>query len=374
MGEFWKQQSLGLAPLFSLGIFSPGALCPIRPSVSFATLPPQLSIWSCASFVLALAVLACAWIHPPRAADGGGRIPARHLRDPEAPPHADGPRAMPASPGALSAPLVETAFLFGPLLALAIASAVWAPAYVLGRSDAIAFPGFALLLGRGLSRLPRVAAWAAIVLWTAISLAALAPTYAGTPADSAGHSPFAGWQAKGGDRRLAQLMVARGLKPADWLIHTHLTAPSLEYYLQRVGAAHRRAHFPPSAGASPAATEVATLDSLGRYEQQALELRARIVQDMPEEGAVWILALAAETGPDARGAALAATPNDLAYPTSLLLYYLTGLKAQPVVARYRQDWVSGDRLLLRVPREAWVPPESLPPVEVAAPEAEAAGP
>jgi hypothetical protein len=55
----------------------------------------------------------------------------------------------------------------------------------------------------------------------------------------------------------------------------------------------------------------------------------------------------------------------VAYPANVLLSALAGLRDVPVELEYRQDWVSGERLLLRVDRDSWVPVDSIPRVEAA---------
>jgi hypothetical protein len=63
------------------------------------------------------------------------------------------------------------------------------------------------------------------------------------------------------------------------------------------------------------------------------------------------------------GTATLATPQDaLAYPGSVLVYALVGAGEVSVRRIYRQDWVGGTRLLLRIPRSAWALAESLPPL------------
>ncbi len=376
MGEFWKRHPLPLAPLFSLGVFSPGGRCPLPPSVSFAVLHRAYAFWSCLSFALgvSLLVLAIAPAFSPRTPK-----PSRdHDPGRNAPDGSGQSDSQPASPDqkrvlalVLSPAAIETAFLALPLLALLAASMLFRPAYVLGRSDAIAFPAFALLMGRGLARLPRAAAGAAVVFWLLVSLAALSPTYGWAGQSGGVRHGLAGWQAKGNDRRLAEDLVRQGFAAGDRVIHTYLTAPSLEYYLDHAGIAHGKAWFPAEAGAAPAATALASFDSLRAHERQAIALRRMVERDLPHEGSVWILALASgdessrvNEDPGARTLTL----DDLAYPQNLLLFYFSGTAPQPAALRYTQDWISGRRLVVRVPKQAFVPLESLPPVEAGSPE------
>jgi hypothetical protein len=219
------------------------------------------------------------------------------------------------------------------------------------RTDAIAFAPFALWLGRGLGRAPRGAAWAALAFWALVSLGSLAPGYGIGPPG----------RAKGADREVARAIVRGGLRPGDWVVHSYLTAPSIEYYLERAGAAHGVAYYPPDAGWNPAAVRATPADSLDAYVRQAHALRGRLESGMPADGSVWVLALTEDAG--AR-TSTELTAGDLAYPTSILVYLLVGNRSLVPVARYRQDWVGGDRALLRLARADWVAPESLGPVRL----------
>jgi hypothetical protein len=339
MGGYWERHPLALAPLMSLGAFVPGPAGSGELQVPLAALTGRLAIWRWLSGGIALVCLA-ALVWPRRRGHTG-------VTD-AAPAHAS--RAV----------AIEAAFLFAPLIALTLASALWRPTYVLARTDAIAFPAFALLAGRALARLR--GGWRAVcvVLWLAISIAALGPSY--------GLGPRA--RAKGVDREVATRIAASGLHPGDFVVHTFLTAPTSDYYLRRLQCPHRTAWFPAIAGLNPTGTCETPLDSLRAYEIQARRLRARMERDMPADGAVYLFVLVDQASASARRADDRSAPlsaQDLPYPTSLMLFYLVGETPQPVIARYRQDWVGGDRAILRVPRSAWVPLESLPPVLAAGP-------
>jgi hypothetical protein len=339
MGGYWEGHALALAPLMSLGTFVPGPVAGGELQVPFAALSGKLAAWRWLSGGVALVCLAAlAWPH--RRGQAGVSDPAP----------ADASRSV----------AIEAAFLFVPLIALALASALWHPTYVLARTDAIAFPAFALLAGRGLARLRK--GWRAVCLvpWLAVSIAALGPTY--------GLGPRA--RAKGTDREVATRVAASGLQPDDFVVHTFLTAPTSDYYLRRLQRPHHAAWFPAAAGFNPAGTHETSLDSLRAYEEQARRLRARMERDMPADGVAYLFVLvdqASASAPRADGRAARLAAGDLAYPTDLMLFYLVGESPQPVIARYRQDWVGGDRAILRVPRSAWVPLESLPPVLAAGP-------
>jgi hypothetical protein len=47
----------------------------------------------------------------------------------------------------------------------------------------------------------------------------------------------------------------------------------------------------------------------------------------------------------------------------VLVSVLAGLKPTEIAWEYRQDWVSGDRVVLRIPRSSWVPLDSIPRLE-----------
>jgi hypothetical protein len=335
MGVYWERHPLALAPLLSLGMFVPGPAVGGEVQVSFAALTGRLAAWRWLSGGIALVCLAAlVWPRGRGAAGSAGAAGA---------PHAS--RAV----------AIEAAFLFAPLIALTLASALWRPTYVLARTDAIAFPAFALLAGRGLARLR--GGWRAVCLglWLAISVAALGPSY--------GLGPRV--RAKGADREVAARVAASGLRPSDFIVHTFLTAPTSDYYLHRLRRPHREVWFPSIAGLNPANTFDTPLDSLRGYEDQARGLRARMERELPAGGAAYLFVLVDPASSPARrtgNAPAEISASDLAYPTSLMLFYLVGVAPQPVVARYRQDWVGGDRAVLRVPRAAWVPLDSLPPV------------
>jgi hypothetical protein len=317
MGQFWGAHPLALAPLLSLAAFVPGALPRLGLAVPFPAPPAASPALHLVSGMAAAALLALAFVKL---------------------------RGRPAAQGETR---IEAAFCLVPLAGMALASAVWAPSYVLARTDAIAFAPFALWLGRGLARAPRGAAWAALVFWALVSLGSLAPGYGIGP-------PGRG---KGSDREVARAMTRAGLRPTDWIVHSYLTAPSIEYYLERAAAAHRVAFFPPDAGGNAAGVRPVSADSLDAYVSEARALRQRLEREMPPEGAVWVPTLV-EGRPDAPER----TAGDLAYPTSILVYTLVGNRSVPAVVRYRQDWVGGDRALLRIPRALWVAPETLGPV------------
>ncbi len=339
MAAAWSDRSLLLAPLLSVGSFLPGVLSRAELAVAFPALPPAQTAWRWLSLgLVALLLLAPLRKRTPRALRAG---------------QSSGP------PPEQRAFWIELTFLVLPLLALALISATWAPSYVLARTDAIAFPAFVLLAGRGLARWPRGIALGCVIVWGAISLTSLAPTYGGGDRGTA----------KGSDRFVARFMTEHGLRAQDWVVHSFLTAPSLEYYLSRYGSHHHTAWFPEIAAANPAGVTPTPADSLEAYVLQARRLREAMERDLPPDGAAWILAVldAASARADAGAGTWPAelTASALAYPSALLVHQLAGMKPLRPLLGYRQDWVGGDRVVLRIPRAEWVPVEQLGPVQFA---------
>jgi 4-amino-4-deoxy-L-arabinose transferase-like glycosyltransferase len=344
--HYWKTHPLGLAPFYSLGVLIPGDLPPSQLSTGFATLGHLSPVWSVLSLALGMICVLAAVL---RARGPSSARPAGEGSLQEGPPN-QGP------PPEGREIALEAAFVLLPLLALLAASFVVNPVYVLTRTDVLAFPAFALLIGHGLARLSHRAAAGIVLFWLAMSLVALAPTYGfGNPA-----------LAKGNDRRLAREMATDGLARDDWIVHTYMTAPSIEYYLERLGAVHRAAWFPPLAESNTASAWPAPPDSLPAYLDQAKELRRTIAASLPQDGAVWILS-PIETG-TAEAIQRGRTPEtltveQLAYPVTALIYTLMGTRPMKPVCIYTQDWVSGLYALLRIPRASWAPPEALPPID-----------
>ncbi|MCK4304439.1 MAG: glycosyltransferase family 39 protein [Candidatus Eisenbacteria sp.] len=322
MGEFWKGHHLAAAPALSLGAFLPAVLPASLRAVALAS-PGEISpFWHILSALLGAGCLLAALV--PRL-----------------------PSALPRESGREIA--IEATFLVIPLVALAAVSLILTPVYVLGRTDAIAYPAFVLLIGRGLTKLPRAAATGILIFWIALSIASLSPSYGlGSPG-----------RAKGADRHLAEVLGKEGLAPDDWVIHSSLTAPSVEYYLRRNGVHHQSAWFPEVAGTNPAGVVPTPLDSLQTYLDQARALRQVLESALPQDGSVWILGLRGQRtqpGKDHRtDITRPLSAQEIGYPMSLLVYTLVGMEPITPVLSYRQDWVGGERILLRIPRNRWVP-------------------
>lgn len=314
VARYWETHPIALAPLQSLRLFLPLGLPHAELSVALPTLGTAQPLGMLISLVLGLVCLCVAL-----------RSGGREVR-------------------------LELGFLLLPLVALAAASLVVAPAYVLGRTDVIAFPAFALLLGRGLAKLPPRFALPVLLVWVALSVAALAPSYGWVEARGA----------KGVDRQLASSIAAEGLAADDWLIHTFMTAPSIEYYLDRAGAPHRSAWFPAYAELNTASDSETPADSLETYRMEAERLRERIESTLPIDGEVWVLSRVASDPPEALRSVRARRTievSQIAYPTALLVHAFVGTRTIPVAFIYRQDWVAGDWVVLRLPRSLWISPE-----------------
>ncbi len=330
--EYWQTHPLWLAPIYSLGVFVPGGLPASALGAGFPALERFSPWWAAISAGLGLVCLLSAVSR------------ARGL-----------PRANPPTAGREVA--LEAAFLFTPLLGLLVASLLFTPVYVLTRTDILAFPAFVLLVGRGLSYLPRRAAGGILFFWSVMSLISLAPSYGfGNPA-----------RAKGNDRRLAHAMTADKLARTDWVIHTFMTAPSVEYYLERLGAAHRTAWFPRVAESNTASTWPTPPDSLPAYLDEAAALRCAMEASLPQDGAAWIFGLIEQSTAEVieQGRApKTLTVEQLDYPVNALVYTLVGRQPVRVVCVYTQDWISGLHVLLWIPRASWVVPEALTPIDI----------
>lgn len=334
--HYWESHSLVLAPLYSMGLFVPGGIPSDDLAVGFSV-PANLSrLWGGISVVCALACLASV-------VGGRSRGVAAQSRAVAARSH---PTAV--------ALRVELGLLLAPLVALTVVSLVVAPVYVLGRTDVLAYPAFALLMGRGLSRLPKWPAFGILLFWGGLSLLSIAPSY--------GYRDLG--YAKGADRELAAQLGAE-LDSADWLVHTFMTSPSIEYYLERADVPHQTAWFPLVAAENTASDYPTPADSISSYVSQARRLRETIEAQLPETGDVWIFGLVAPTTEDDWARVREAGVIDvgqLGYPVSVFLYQLVGMRSVPVAYAYRQDWVAGDRVVLRVPKQIWTPVDEIPDV------------
>lgn len=340
MGSWWEGRTLAFGPLYSFAVFSNGGAVALRPPVPLPTLPGG---WSGIHIAVWITV-AASWI----------TLLAR-LR-----------------PGAQTAPVTRAAILAVlllavlPLVGLLVTTWVTGPAYVLGRTDTLALPGFLLgtALGWSFWR-PRTLAIGALALWSVTGCASWFPRDPGLE--------------KGADRALAEQLGA-AIQPGDAIFVAALGKPTLEYYAKHQGWWTRASvvrSFPPSADRNFAAVPPMPLDSVPVFLASALEMRAQLEQR--GRGDAWILAPLSRAEIATSGAADAPWPrwptpppgtrrtlsaNELGYPTNLIAYAFAGTEPVPVVWEYRQDGAGADRVALLIRRETWADPDSLPKIEV----------
>lgn len=335
MAAWWKERPLALAPLYSFAAFVNGAAPSIHPPV---VLPGLDRLWLPLSWPLWL-FAGASLLYTLR----------RSIREQET--------------GLERASLV---FAIVPLCALTVASFIGEPSYVVGRTDTQVLPAFLVAVALGWNALPSATLRRiGLVLWVTLGLVALWPTF-----DESAPGR------KGSDRELGRRLASM-LRPGDALVYPSLAEPSLAYYLDRFGAPKKLAYFegfPGHIDRNPGAAYAPTLDSLASWRGEALRLRGR----WEDEGVERVVVLAIrDFGPKLRRIPLwpprPATPpsqrrtvnaRDVAYPMNLLLAHLVGLAPVSCFLEYRQDWVGGERIVLLVPRSAWVPVDSLPAFEV----------
>ncbi len=326
MGGFWESHNLLSGPWLTCRTFLPGSAATTASSIALPAISTGKTIWFSLSILSLMIVLF--------AAVKGCRRNGRWQE-----------LLMPGT------------FLLLPLGALLIVSLFWTPVYVVGRSDVIAFPAFVLLIGSGLSRLPRWGAVSILFFWGAVSLISLQPTY------GLGNSPGM----KHVDRSVAAFLADNELREDDWLIHSFLTQPSLSYYLSRSGTGHHAVWFPEEAGFNPAGVAPVVFEELDQYLTEAIALRKRIEADLPEDGQVFLIATIDPryAGDPARWRAPGAqiNANQITFPTSLMLYSFVGVNTVTAARTYRQDWIGGERVILPVPKKDWLRIKELPPIQ-----------
>jgi hypothetical protein len=381
MAAWWTGRGgLPLGPVYTLAALANGAGPALHLQVPLPTFRPSLAALRWAAWALGALGLAGAAIaaFEFRRTPDGRTAPGRSV----AVPRSDTERGL----------LVGAAlFVAVPLLGLVVISLLAGPAYVVGRTDTLALPALAILLGIGWTHCPphplwgprprwgHLAASIATASWIALGIAALAPSWSGE-----------GGAAKGSDRALATLLGAT-IEPNDAVVFAALSRPTLEYYGRRLGWWDRagwRGSYPASFDRNAAGSWSAPLDSAAAWRQQAIDLR--VGWERRGIGTVWLLAL---RDPDATDPAVgsdqpgAAAPHggtagawpsrpepppaarsrrgaaSLGYPGNVLVSVLAGLKPTEIAWEYRQDWVSGDRVVLRIPRSSWVPLDSIPRLE-----------
>ena len=136
--------------------------------------------------------------------------------------------------------------------------------------------------------------------------------------------------------------------------------------------------FPELLDENPAGLAPIPLDSAPALMEKAMELRSAWQRDGVET--VWILAMRSMEGGDPAALRLSGSWPDyprepepersrlsaaeIAFPANLVVASLAGLAPVQVQLEYRQDWVSGLRILLRIPAQTWVSADSIPDIEV----------
>lgn len=363
MAAWWTGRGgLWFGPVFTLAALANGAGAAMQLQVPLPAFPASLAAlrwvaWTLEALGLAGAVAAAFTTRgKPR-----GRAAARQ------------PVAIPRSDPDRELLVGATIFTAVPLLGLILVSLLTGPAYVVGRTDTLALPGLAILLGIGWTSLrifrfrsshPATIAAAA---WVVLGIAALAPSWSDE-----------GRTAKGSDRALATLLAPE-IKAGDAVVFSALSRPTLEYYGRRLGWWDRagwKGSFPASFDRNAAASWPTPLDSAATWREQAIALR--VEWERSHTGTVWLLALrdptamANDAGMPAAWPARPAPPPSarsrrgaasLGYPGNVLMSVLTGLKPAEAAWEYRQDWVSGDRVIMRLPCTTWVPLDSIPGLE-----------
>ncbi|MCC7144021.1 MAG: glycosyltransferase family 39 protein [Candidatus Eisenbacteria bacterium] len=342
MAKYWETRPYALAPLMSLGVFVNGGTTVFAP-------PIFLGGWGGAGIWL----VGLLW-----GACGVALVLAARL--------AFAPALAPAGAGARPVARIALLFTLVPIGGLLLSSLVSGPAYVLGRTETAALPAFLILLALGFGQMRRpLLVLMALLLWATLGGVALWPSWTAS-----------GERSKGSDRAVAAALGAR-LGPRDAVVFSSLVRPSLESYARLQGWRERVqwfGGFPAIVDQNPAAVYPTPPESLAVWQAAALELRREWEAAGVEQ--VWIFgvrearALPLRT-PWARRPAPPAVDRreigaaQITYPTNLVLATLVGLRSVSAELEYQQDWVSGERLLLRIPRSAWVSVDSLPAIEVA---------
>lgn len=397
MAAWWKGRGgLWLGPAITLAALANGTGGTLHLQVPLPTFPSSLTALRWASWAVgAVGLTGAAFVAL------GFRGPPRDRATPDR--TAAGPRGTQRD-------LLIGAGLFAaiPLLGLVLISLLAGPAYVVGRTDTLALPGLAILLGigwaygfprphRGVSGLRGLRrqqgahqpgrpllATIALTAWIILGVIALAPSWRGD-----------GRAAKGSDRELATLLASQ-IEPGDAVVFSALSRPTLEYYARRLGWWDRagwKGSFPASFDRNAAGSWPTPLDSAAVWREQAIDLRRE--WERGGTGTVWLLAFrdplasaapvpntapsgsmaggatpvgAVETPWPSRPAPPPSTRSrrgaaQFAYPANVLMSVLTGLDPAQVAWEYRQDWVAGDRVVLRLPRSSWVPLDSIPSLE-----------
>jgi hypothetical protein len=318
ISEYWKSVPLAAAPVMSLGAFTSGALLlPPPPAERWFYEGPGGTVVAVVAFGAVAVLLVTAFLR-----------------------------------GARRDALFCAAFTLGPLIALAAASALTTPAYILARTDAIGYGGFVLWAALGLRRLPRIpraAVLAILIASTALAVAVRFPV---------------GKNRHGNDREIG-MGLRELLRPGDWIVYLGPTRPSIDYYVSggRPGKEDEkihRVHYPAFWEDNPAAAYPLSPDSVRVWEKQAYRLRDQFVREggPPDRHLYFVGLIRPDRPPDV-------TAAELPYPGSILAYVLNGVRPLKPIARGRGDAMGADWLVFRIRPGDLEPLDDLHPVEPA---------
>jgi len=172
-------------------------------------------------------------------------------------------------------------YLFVPLAAAWLVS-LFQPVYLVGRYDFIAFPGFALLLSAGASRLGRgmrlrahLPVIVGSILIAAFALTSIVPYHRGAP------------------RRRADIRaeyLARFARPQDMVVFTGLRRAAIQYYLVQKEISLRLYSFPRSTERHMGIFDAEfLLRRPADLEGDAEELVRTAVESLGEDGTFWVV-------------------------------------------------------------------------------------
>jgi hypothetical protein len=313
--EFWKHAPLALAAVFSLGYMSAG--------VRVWPPPPTRHWWYAGAGSHALSILTLATVAI-LLVSAFGRKSRKDA-------------------------ILASSFTLGPLVALEAISFVTVPSYVLGRTDSVAYVGFALWCALGLRNLPRPARWASGGI---LAISAILALSANMPVGGRAHH---------NDRDIGR-RIHDQIRPGDWVTFVGLSRPSIGYYAfggkpGRPDSGIRDLDYPASFGRNPSATFATPAESLRVWEQEAYRVREQFEAGAaPESRMIYI-------GPTMPNAPGEMTAEDLAYPGAMLGYILNGKRPLEKIGRVRGDGVGVDWIAFSVARDRLIPLDELQPIE-----------
>ncbi|MFB3906872.1 MAG: hypothetical protein ACE15D_00575 [Candidatus Eisenbacteria bacterium] len=316
--KYWERVPLAIAPLASLEAFTSGARVWPNP-------PVPLWMWrGPGSTVLAILAFAAVVLLGVAALRGARRREAR----------------------------LAAGFTLGPLVAMTVLSLVTTPSYILGRTDAVAYPGFVLWMAIGAVSVER--RWLRRAAVGVLALSTILGTASGLPLGDRGADH---------DRQVGRA-VAGELRPGDWIAYVGLSRPSIDYYVSGgrpgcVDPVHHRLDYPAIFGDNPAAVYPTPAESLEVWNEEARDVRRSFERQAAPGAKIWFV------GPIQPGAPREATAEDLPYPGSLLAYALNGLRPLDPLIRLRGDAVGVDWIAFAVERDSLIPESELREVEAA---------